>query len=54
MTKANDNKTEMITIRIDKGTKDKLQVMADNDRRSLSDFIRVQLEKLVAASKKAK
>ena len=42
-----DNKTEMLTIRIDKGTKDKLQVMAETERRSLSDFVRLQLEKLV-------
>ena len=54
MTKVNDNKSEMLTIRIDKGTKEKLQVMADNDRRSLSDYVRVQLEKLVEATKKAK
>jgi hypothetical protein len=54
MTKGNENKTEMITIRIDKGTKAKLQILADNDRRALSDYIRVQLEKLVEASKKGK
>lgn len=46
-----DNKTEMLTIRIDKGTKEKLQGMADNDRRSLSDYIRLQLEKLVDSIK---
>ena len=54
MTKQNENKTEMVTIRIDKGTKEKLQVMASNDRRSLSDYIRVQLEKLVESQKKPK
>lgn len=47
-----ENKTEMLTIRIDKGTKDKLQVMAEVERRSLSDYIRLQLEKLVEATKK--
>jgi hypothetical protein len=54
MSKQDNNKTEMITIRIDRGTKEKLQVMADNDRRSLSDYIRVQLEKIVELSKKGK
>ena len=54
MTKQNENKTEMVTIRIDKGTKEKLQVMASIDRRSLSDYIRVQLEKLVESQKKPK
>ncbi len=44
----------MLTIRIDKGTKDKLQVMADKERRSLSDYIRLELEKLVEPVKKAK
>jgi predicted transcriptional regulator len=47
-----DNKTEMLTIRIDKETKGKLQLMADKDRRSLSDYIRLQLEKLVELIKK--
>jgi hypothetical protein len=54
MTRGKDNKTEMITIRIDKGTKGKLQVMADNDHRSLSDYIRVQLEKMVETPKKGR
>ena len=54
MARQNENKTEMITIRIDKGTKEKLQTMADNDHRKLSDYIRVQLEKLVEATKKGK
>ena len=49
-----DNKTEMLTIRIDKETTDKLQVMADSERRSLSDFIRLELEKLVMPTKKGK
>lgn len=47
-----DNKTEMLTIRIDKGTKAKLQVLADAERRSLSDYIRLELEKLVKNNKK--
>lgn len=48
-----DNRTEMITIRIDKGTKEKLQTMAQADSRKLSDYIRLQLEKLVETQKKS-
>ena len=54
MSKQDNNKTEMINIRIDKSTKQKLQVLADNDRRSLSDYVRIQLEKLVETTKKGK
>lgn len=39
-------KTEMIPIRVDSDLKKKLKDMADKDRRTLSDFIRLQLEKL--------
>lgn len=49
-----DNKTEMVTIRIDKGTKEKLQLMANADKRSLSDYIRIQLEKVVENNKKGR
>ena len=49
-----DNKTEMVTIRIDKGTKEKLQLMAEIERRSLSDYIRLQLERIVENTKKGK
>ena len=49
-----DNKTEMVTIRIDKGTKEKLQVLAETERRSLSDYIRLQLERIVENIKKEK
>lgn len=35
-----------INIRIDEKTKAKLQAMADKDQRKLSDYIRLQLEKL--------
>ena len=41
-----ENKTEVVHVRIDKETKDKLQQLADNESRKLSDFIRLQLEKL--------
>jgi antitoxin component of RelBE/YafQ-DinJ toxin-antitoxin module len=36
----------VINIRIDEATKKKLQAMADKDQRKLSDYIRLQLEKL--------
>ena len=36
-----------ITIRVDVETKDALQLLADSDKRKLSDFIRVKLEKLL-------
>lgn len=47
-----DIKTDMLTIRIDKKTKAILKEMADKDRRSLSDWIRLELEKISTASKK--
>ena len=49
-----ENKTEVIHIRIDKVTKDRLQQLADNDRRTVSDFIRIELEKLVENKPKKK
>jgi uncharacterized protein (DUF1778 family) len=36
-----------ITIRVDVETKDALQLLADSDKRKLSDFIRVKLEKIL-------
>ena len=36
-----------IAIRVDAETKKALQLLADNDKRKLSDFIRIQLEKLL-------
>jgi predicted DNA-binding protein len=36
-----------IAIRVDVETKKALQVLADNDKRKLSDFIRIQLEKIL-------
>lgn len=40
-----------LNIRIDEATKVKLQSMADKDNRKLSDYIRLQLEKLAAKGK---
>jgi predicted transcriptional regulator len=41
------SKEKFIAIRIDEDLKRKLQIMADKDSRSLSDYIRLQLKKLV-------
>lgn len=40
-------KDETIVIRVDSELKMKLQKLADRDKRKLSDYIRLQLEKLV-------
>jgi hypothetical protein len=45
-------KTETIILRIEKELKKELQIMADADSRTLSDFIRLQLKKLTASLKK--
>ena len=37
------NKNTSITIRVDEKTKDKLQKLADDKRRTLSDFLRLVL-----------
>ena len=44
-------KTEMIPIRVDENLKKKLKELAEKDRRSLSDFIRLQLEKIAQSVK---
>lgn len=41
-----DNKTVNINLRVTEGTKQALVKLAENDRRSLSDFIRLQLERI--------
>jgi|GEM_PF-4372961 len=41
-----DNKTVNINLRVTEGTKEALVKLAENDRRTLSDFIRLQLERL--------
>ncbi len=40
------NKTEAIPLRVTPELKRKLQVLADKDTRTLSDYIRLQLEKI--------
>lgn len=40
-----------INIRIDEKVKAKLQTMADKDKRKLSDFVRLELEKIAAKGK---
>lgn len=47
-----DNKTESITFRTTKEMKAALQLMADKDKRSLSNTIEVLLETAVKPSKK--
>lgn len=49
-----DNKTETIITRVSPELKEELQKMADNDSRKLSDYVRLQLMKLVETSKKKK
>jgi len=36
-----------IAFRVDIETRNALQLLADNDKRKLSDFIRIQLEKVL-------
>lgn len=45
-------KTETIILRIESELKKDLQKLADDDSRTLSDFIRLQLKKLTASLKK--
>jgi predicted DNA-binding protein len=42
-----DNKSVMVNLRITEELKKRLLILADQDQRTLSDFIRLQLEKLV-------
>ena len=48
-----ENKTETIILRVSQELKTGLQKMADADQRKLSDYIRIQLEKLVKKNTKA-
>ena len=41
-----------VNIRLEQKTKDELQKLADADKRTLSDYIRIKLEELVETSKK--
>lgn len=47
-----DNKTESITFRTTKELKDALQLMADKERRTVSNTIEMLLETAVKTSKK--
>lgn len=47
-----DNKIVNINFRVSEKAKEELQKLADADRRPLSDWIRLQLEKLVEMAKK--
>lgn len=49
-----DNKTQSITIRVTKELKDTLQIMADKDRRTLSNMLEVILEDAVKNQGKKK
>lgn len=42
---------ETIRVRVSKQLKDDLQKLSDKDKRKLSDYIRLQLEEIVAKSK---
>lgn len=53
MTQGN-NKSETILVRVEPELKAVLQKMADKDNRKLSDFIRVQMVKMVDALKSKK
>jgi mRNA-degrading endonuclease RelE of RelBE toxin-antitoxin system len=46
-----DKKGIKITIRVSQTVKDSLQSLADEERRVLSDFIRIQLEKIIQSKK---
>jgi len=47
-----DNKTESITFRTTKELKDALQIMADRDKRTVSNMIEILLEAAVKTPKK--
>jgi hypothetical protein len=47
MSRDKDNKTVNINLRVSEETKKELTKLAENDRRSLSDYIRLHLEKIV-------
>jgi predicted HicB family RNase H-like nuclease len=42
-----DNKSEVIILRVEPTLKEQLQKMADMDDRSLADYVRVQLKKMI-------
>ena len=53
MTQTN-NKSETILVRVEPELKDVLKKMADKDNRKLSDFVRVQMLRIVETSKNKK
>lgn len=48
-----ETKDTNIVLRVNSDLKKDLQKLADNDRRTLSDYIHIQLEQLVKKAKKA-
>lgn len=52
MSKDKENKTVNINLRVSESTKKDLLKLAEIDRRSLSDYIRLELEKLAKTNKK--
>ena len=44
-------KKEDIHIRVNESTKIELQALADADQRILSDYLRIELEKMIAQKK---
>jgi uncharacterized protein (DUF1778 family) len=51
MTDKKDNKTVNINIRVSEDTKKVLVKLAELDRRTLSDFLRLTLERLTSTAK---
>jgi uncharacterized protein (DUF1778 family) len=47
-----ENKTVNINLRVSEGTKQALLKLAEVERRTLSDYIRLQLERLAELTKK--
>jgi len=52
MSKDKENKTVNINLRVSEKTKADLVKLAELDRRNLSDYIRLQLERLAETGKK--
>jgi uncharacterized protein (DUF1778 family) len=52
MSRDKENKTVNINLRVSEDTKKELLKLANLDRRTLSDYIRLQLEKLAETGKK--
>lgn len=50
--KQKDNKTEVITLRVTPELKAKLQLVANKDQRTVSNYIQIILEKAVSTTSK--